>query len=331
MIGHNIDEVLPYHLDLYDEYLSVLEEDIEFELRGHSDMPWADFVLNPRRLRGSDFLMRWSQGQWSEDRLMHAVNATSEFFTIPYGPSGTAPDDPREFELYFERLVATGLGKVKRPDLLVFRISDKNTVDALVESVGGIAELPFTRDEDPQIRQLLSLSILAVEAENSLWRARKMPHYGVAPKPQTRLGGQSGFPKTAVLPTVILKDEDLIPLLNWQEANGVPIHQWHVFFDVAYGIAFDKVRQLVQGGFIEATRQIFQAPGGPTTEKMIYKIYYTYAYTFAEATEEPNLVATYLEDKNGHILPYVKFEGGQLRVTGEALNVLTQAAIVRGR
>lgn len=49
--------------------LSVSATDIEFQLHGHDSVPWADYLLNPRRLRGSDFLMRWSQGVWSEERL----------------------------------------------------------------------------------------------------------------------------------------------------------------------------------------------------------------------------------------------------------------------
>jgi len=43
----------------FEKELSVAVEDIEFELRGFTAVAWSDFVLNPRRLRGSDFLMRW--------------------------------------------------------------------------------------------------------------------------------------------------------------------------------------------------------------------------------------------------------------------------------
>jgi hypothetical protein len=43
-------------LRAFDRLLSVSTEDIEFELRGFTCIPWADFVLNPRRLGGSDFL-----------------------------------------------------------------------------------------------------------------------------------------------------------------------------------------------------------------------------------------------------------------------------------
>ena len=94
------------HIDHpFDKELSVSMENILLTFRGMSNVSWADFMLNPRRLRGSDFLMRWSQGVWSEERLTQAVNDTGKYFAIPYRPSGTAPNnDVRAFELYFERL-----------------------------------------------------------------------------------------------------------------------------------------------------------------------------------------------------------------------------------
>ena len=68
-------------MNLFEKILSVCSEDIEFELRGYASVEWSNFLLNPRRLRGSDFLMRWSQGVWSEDRILQAVNETSETTT----------------------------------------------------------------------------------------------------------------------------------------------------------------------------------------------------------------------------------------------------------
>lgn len=93
------------HLHPFEKVLSISTENIALELRDFPALPWADFLLNPRRLRGSDFLMRWSQGVWSENRLVEAINDSGKYFAIPYGPSGTAPtNDVRAFELYFERL-----------------------------------------------------------------------------------------------------------------------------------------------------------------------------------------------------------------------------------
>ncbi|MDD5296318.1 MAG: AccI family restriction endonuclease [Rhodocyclaceae bacterium] len=311
----------------FEEVLMVSTEAIEFELRGHEAVPWADFLLNPRRLRGSDFLMRWSQGVWSENRITQAVNDTEEFFAIPYGPSGTAPDsDVRAFELYFERLEAAGLGHVKRPDLLVFRLADKANILALVESLGGLSELPFTPETDERMQSLLSRAIVAIECENSLWKGSLMPDFKTPLTPQRRLDGKPGLKKAAVLPTIIVKEEDRAPLQAWQDASGVPIHVWHVFFDMAFGIALDRIQTLISEGYILATEQVFQAPGGATTRKALYKIYYSYGYRLGDATEEPNLTAKHIVDKNGHILPYVHFEGGEMPLRKEALDVLRSLA-----
>jgi len=289
-------------------------------------LEWSDFLLNPRHLRGSDFLMRWSQGVWSEERIIQAVNDTHEFFAVPYGPSGTAPqDDIRALELYFERLDAAGIRENKRPDLLIFKNSVREIVDALIGSLGGVRELPFIPESNSAIQELLSKAILAVECENSLWKSRLMPDYGAELKPQKRLGGKPGLKKNAVLPTLILKGEDRVPLQKWQEQNGIPIHIWHVFYDLAFGISLERAIEVIEQGLILPVEQIFQAPGGAITRKIIYKIYYHYGYLLAETTVEPNLKARFIEDKNGHILPYVNFENGKIALQPEALRILREA------
>lgn len=53
--------------------------------------------------------------------------------------SGTAPsDDVRGYELYFDKLYAAGLGKIKRPDLLIFKIEEKDFVDNFLNSLPNI-------------------------------------------------------------------------------------------------------------------------------------------------------------------------------------------------
>ena len=162
---------------LFEKILQVPAESIEFHLLGFSKIPWLDFWLNPRRLRGSDFLMRWSQGVWSEKRLISAINKTGCYFASAYGPSSTAPaDDVRSFELYFERLEKAGLGDMKRPDLLIYRHTDKDKALKIIKDLGGEDELPFLHED--QISDLLSIAVCAIECENSLWIAKKMPAYG---------------------------------------------------------------------------------------------------------------------------------------------------------
>ncbi|HNR35280.1 MAG TPA: AccI family restriction endonuclease [Candidatus Hydrogenedentes bacterium] len=307
----------------FERELDVSIEDIAYLFRGFGKVPWSGFLLNPRRLRGSDFLMRWSQGVWSEERLTQAVNDTGEYFALPYGPSSTAPDgDVREFELYFERLKQAGLGNLKRPDLLIFCASDKKKIDSLVRRLGGLSELPFTSEENTGMKDLLSFAVLAIECEHSLWRAQKMPDFGTPLTPQKRLGGRLGLKKTAVLPTIILKEEDRKPLRLWQRDRRVPVHIWHAFFDAAYGISLADAERLISNGDIEPTTQTFQAPGGATSQKTIYKIYYRHGYPLASTVEEPKILAASIEDRNGHILPYVRFDGGTTRLSDAAHKVL---------
>jgi hypothetical protein len=307
----------------FERALSVSVEESSILLRGIGRAPWAEFLLNPRRLRGSDFLMRWSQGVWSEERLTQAVGSSGRYFALPYGPSGTAPDnDVRAFELYFERLEKAGLGNLKRPDLLIYRGQDKTKVDSAVQQLGGVSELPFTSEDDAEMQDLLEHAVVAVECENSLWRARQMPDYSTPLTPQRRLDGKLGLKKSAVLPTIIIKEEDRRPLRRWQTDRRLPVHIWHAFFDEAYGISLDEADRLITGGEIEPTRQVFQAPGGATTEKTIYKIYHWHGYRVATTVEEPALVADSITDKNGHILPFVRFVGGSSQLGDAALKML---------
>jgi hypothetical protein len=311
----------------FENELSVTATDLDLFSFGFHPVPWADFILNPRRLRGSDFLMRWSQGVWSEHRIVEAVERTGQFAAIPYGPSGVAPEgEPREFELYFERLEKAGLGAVKRPDLLVIRRSDLGKAEAVLQRLGGARELPFSPEAD--LAGLLDLAIVALECENSLWKAEKMPAFGQPLRIQRR-SGKLGAPKTAVMPTVILKEEDRAPLAAWESANGIPIHVWHVFYDRAFGIAFSELERLIALGLVEPTHQVFQAPGGSTTTKVIYKTYYHYAYPVGGASSEPRLLPDFIEDKNGHILPYVRFQGGSLNLAPEAMQTLKDLEAAR--
>jgi hypothetical protein len=176
---------------------------------------------------------------------------------------------------------------------------------------------------------LLKHAIMGVECENSLWKGCKMPDYGAELKPQKRLGGKPGLKKSAVLPTIILKEEDRELLQRWQTTNNIPIHIWHLFYDIAFGISLERATQVIEEGLISPSNQLFQAPGGTITTKVIYKIYYHYGYPLSEAIQEPLLKAKFIEDKNGHILPYVHFEGGQMILRKEALEMLRRLANAR--
>jgi hypothetical protein len=157
-----------------------------------------------------------------------------------------------------------------------------------------------------------------------------MPGYKVVPTPQRRLGGRLGVPKSTIMPTVIVKEEDRTPLKSWQRRNRVQIHIWQVFYDEAHGIALNAIESLIRDETVTGTAQTFQAPGGATTRKVIYKVPYIYGYRVGAASEPARLIADAIEDANGHVLPYVKFDGGRLLLEESAIAVLTKAPGMKG-
>lgn len=176
------------------------------------------------------------------------------------------------------------------------------------------------------MQELIELSILAIECENSLWIAEQMPAFNKPMRPQKRLNGALGYPKNAVLPTVILKEEDRSRLLDWQASSSRPIHIWHCFYDRGFGLALDDAERLIRTGAIQPTVQTYQAPGGATTHKTTYRVYHTHAYPLCTTTTPPSLVANSVTDANGHILPYVSFQGGTLTLDQTALTILRSLA-----
>ncbi len=302
-----------------DDFLEMAAIDLEVLLPGLIEQEPCAFYLNPRYLRGSDFLMRWSQGRWAEDVVVRAFDASEEFKAVPYGPSSVAPSDPTELERYFELLDAAGRTG-KRPDLLLLTRKDYGDVRYQIERVGA-HRIPFTPEES--LRFLTSRSIVAVEVENSLWVATDMPDFGKG-RPLRGHPEVIGFTKRQKIPTIIIKAEDISPLQQWQDQWKVPIYVFHVFYDQAYFLSFQRAVQLIEQGVITATRQTFQAPGGPTTHKDIYKFWYTLAQLLGVMTQAPTMAAKFIKDKNGHILPYVHFAGGELTLSQEILGTLRQ-------
>lgn len=107
------------------------------------------------------------------------------------------------------------------------------------------------------------------------------------------------------------------------------VHIWHVFYDLAFGLSLDSAETLINEGKVEPTEQVFQAPGGATTRKTIYKIHYFHAYPLGEIRGEVELAADRIIDRNGHILPYVRFQGGALELADNVLQVLAEEAARR--
>lgn len=234
--------------DLFNLFLQLPEDELVWEVAAEPHLPLAenDFLVNPRRLRGSDFLMRWAQGRWSEDIVIRALNQTSEFGAIPYGPSTVAPEDPAELESFFDRMSVIAQ-EGKRPDVLVF---DRPTFAwaerTIQQRLGDIAK--FAETASGEFRDVIARAKVAIEIENSLWVTEKMPGFG---KPFTRYtrGKNKGRLKPAgIVPTIIVKHEDIARLRQWQSDFGVPLYIVHIFYDRGYFVKFDEVLVWLNSG-----------------------------------------------------------------------------------
>ncbi len=280
----------------------------------------------PPTFRGSDFTMRWEQGRWSESRIMEAINNSKKFRAIAYGRSQLGPSDSSKMGKYWAEYAAAE-SHGKRPDLLVLKVRD---YDFAMRVLG---EDPTIVDEqvfEPVVRR----AVCGIEAENSLWVAKKMPDF-TSKTPLARLDLKS--------PNIWVKDQDLPCLLVWMHHHQKPILVVQVFYDLAYAVPLLDVLariEVIQSerepkARIAAQKQagvVFRKQGytdsrtNEAEKKLVYVTHHSTATLFGELQDTVTPKAQVLVEKNGKILPYVAFEGGRLRLTDEALELLGRLA-----
>lgn len=189
--------------DLFTAYLQLPTDELEWEFGGadHFVLDEGDFLINPRRLRGNDFLMRWAQGRWSEEIVIRALNQTSQWGVIP------------------------------------------------------------------------------------------------------------------IIPTVIVKQEDIPRLQQWEADYRIPIYVVHIFYDRGYFVKFDDVLAWLDSGELGLETQRFTNPDGTASSaKQIVKVPYVLCQEFG-AVSGPQLVPRTFVDKNGKVMTYVTFEGGEVHLS----------------
>lgn len=300
--------------DFFNLYLQLPLDELAWELDQSDRFPSAelDFLINPRRLRGSDFLMRWSQGRWSEEVVMRALDQTGQFRVIPYGPSTIAPEDPKELEAFFEKMDMIAQ-EGKRPDVLLY---DKDTFEwakrTLEEQLGGLERMAETPSH--QVRDVITKARAALEIENSLWVTEKMPGFGKPFSRYTRGKNKGRLKPAGIIPTIIIKVEDIPRLKQWEHDYRIPIYVVHVFYDRGYFIKFEHVLHLLDSGKLALETQRFTNPDGTATSpKQIVKVPYVLCKEFGTVIN-PQLIPRTFVDKNGKVMTYVTFAGGEIQL-----------------
>ena len=274
----------------------------------------------PPQFRGLDFLMRWMQGRWSEERIINAINDTEEYRAVPYGISrvyiGDSKETIKEYWEKYSKIEKYG----KRPDIVVF----KKTVYEEIKD--QLSEDPTLMSEDEWC-PLIKRSLCAIEAENSLWRASKMPDKDLKlPLPRK---------SNIIAPNIWVKEEDVERLLSWQRIYRKPIYVVQVFYDLAFAARLttilEKVRKIKEQeeksrtsemkklGLIISTQKYVDSRSGVAQSKEVYRLHPAAAILFGYLVEEPRLEPKVLETKTGKMLPYVHFSGGTLKLSDEFL------------
>ena len=164
------------------------------------------------RFRGENFKGKWSLGSWAEQKIINSINASEHFRAVSYGKSGVSTAKTKEEVRDYWNLHKERESFGKRPDVLVF---EKNVFDELINDEKK-AELlkDLAGNLEADVAEIVNATLLGIESEASIWQGEKMKHFGRNWSEKT--GGLKPLNevKAWTAPTVIVKDEDLQPLVD---------------------------------------------------------------------------------------------------------------------
>ena len=232
------------------------------------------------RGRGIDFQHRFNTSRWAEDLLIEALGQEHGLLTVRFGLSEVQP----EGQLIY------GTTSYKEPDLLVYSL-DLLTPDERAKLVAINLEkadrLNFAVDGD--LGFAFTKALAAIEVEFSPYRAAEMKDRYWQPRTQERWEKRPlkrATPPTA--PNVIVKEEDLPKLTDWEETTRVPIMVVHLFDQEGFAISlkdiyeFNKRYQATEEGQIQlqVTTGIFKVlqafnridAEGASEKKVIFRV-----------------------------------------------------------
>jgi hypothetical protein len=264
------------------------------------------------RFRGENFKGKWSLGSWAEQKIINAINASENFRAVSYGKSGVSTAKTKEEVRDYWNLHKERESFGKRPDVLVFEksifdelINDEKKAELLKDLAGNL---------EGDVEEIVNASLLGIESEASIWQGEKMKHFGRNWAEKT--GGLKPLNevKTWTAPTVIVKDEDLQPLIDWQNYYQKPIYIVHLFYDMALMLNFSKLRQYIAEGTVKG--EIFDYG---KASKTIYKTFYGLATEFGKFTELAEIIPFVSQTNGGKFEADLYFEGGEIIISQDTI------------
>lgn len=172
--------------------------------------------------------------------------------------------------------------------------------------------LPDNLESD--IQEIVESALLGIESEASIWQGEKMKHFGR--NWSEKIGNLKALSevKTWTAPTVIVKDEDLQPLVDWQNYYQKPIYIVHLFYDMALMLDFSKLREYITDGTVKG--EIFDYG---KASKTIYKTFYGLATEFGKFTELAEIIPFVSQTNGGKFEADLYFEGGEIDISQDTI------------
>lgn len=281
------------------------------------------------RGRGIDFEHRFKTSRWAEDLLIHALGRRHGLCTVRFGLSAVRPEDQLEY----------GTTTYKEPDLLTFVLEE--LTDAQKEILRTVDLETAERsqfEEGHRLHFVYAKAMGAIEVEFSPYKAREMKDRNWEPRTVERWNQRPlkrANPPTA--PNVIVKEEDLPKLLEWQESTNVPIVVVHLFDQESFAITLDalhnfneryekhpaeQTRQQMTSGIFKTVQTYDRVDAqGAAEKKTIFRV------TPAAAVKVGNLEGVKVDSQldvssSKKYVTHPIFSGGRLEVSDEFLRLL---------
>lgn len=257
------------------------------------------------RFRGDNFKGKWSLGSWAEQKIISAINNSDSLRAVSYGKSGVSSARNLQERQEYWNLHKERESFGKRPDILVFERSVFENLSSKYSSILG--NLPDNLEN--AIQEIVESSLLAIESEASIWQGEKMKHFGRNWSEKTGNLKPLSEVKSWTAPTVIVKDEDLQPIVDWQNYYQKPIYIVHLFYDMALLLNFSKLREYISDGTVKG--EIFDYG---KASKTIYKTFYGLANEFGKFTELAEIIPFVSQTNGGKFEADLYFEGGEIEI-----------------
>lgn len=265
------------------------------------------------RFRGDNFKGKWSLGSWAEQKIISAINNSESLRAVPYGKSGVSSAKNLQEKQDYWNLHKERESYGKRPDVLVFEKSVYESLSNNSKYSAFLNNLPDNMEND--IKEIVESALLGIESEASIWQGEKMKHFGRNWSEKTGRLKPLNEVKSWTAPTVIVKDEDLQPLINWQNYYRKPIYIVHLFYDIALMLNFSKLRQYIAEGTVKG--EVFDYG---KASKTIYKTFYGLADEFGKFMELAEIIPFVSQTNGGKFEADLYFEGGEIDINQDTIH-----------